>query len=264
MEEKRKEEWEKYFKEKERNPFENYPIAPSPFGGYCYYCPECLKTIWECACVLKKAKKIKRSTLSIVCLGLNKKIAKIEKKLKRWPMATFFYCLIFVEIFVILESVISQRGILMGKYIHLNTEKWAECKKCGNYFRKEEMEEGYCENCYFEILEDEIEELGMLEEGEEVKDKFKEDLKKAGATEGEARHLTGMLACFLTRFANETLGKKVNLKVRKKIAKLLRALAICYEKNYGTELPSPPAEVLQLLTPLQVMTQKKKKKLKED
>jgi len=45
-----KEDWEKYFKEKEgENPFEDYPIGVWN-STYCHFCPNCAKPVVLCNC----------------------------------------------------------------------------------------------------------------------------------------------------------------------------------------------------------------------
>jgi hypothetical protein len=56
MEEKKKEDLEKYFKEKEENPFKNYPLGLWR-SNYVHFCPECQKPVLLCVCSLKKIEK---------------------------------------------------------------------------------------------------------------------------------------------------------------------------------------------------------------
>jgi rRNA maturation endonuclease Nob1 len=52
----KKQDWEKYFKEKEENPFKDYPLGVW-YSHYTHFCPQCGKPIFLCVCSLKKIEK---------------------------------------------------------------------------------------------------------------------------------------------------------------------------------------------------------------
>jgi len=131
----------------------------------------------------------------------------------------------------------------MRKYIQLKADLWRQCNECFGYFLKEQVcSRGRCIHCCLEVcVEEDLADLDVeakpLGGQSHPVHRIVDDLKEAGAKPGEIDWLVKLAGAYATRHATEKLTRRVNMKARKEIAKVLHALADCYETIETKFLP---------------------------
>jgi len=126
------------------------------------------------------------------------------------------------------------------KYIRLRADQWSQCYNCFGYFLNEQLcNRGRCPSCHETVcIEEDIRDYYVIKEEQapEALQKINDRLKEAGAKPGEIFYIIRLSGCYSYRYARAKLTKKVDMRARKEIARVLRALADCYET---LDLPIP-------------------------